>query len=267
MERGIYGAASGMMLETKRQEAIAQNLAGSSIPGFKRQFLITSSFSNELAGEMGGSSKSAGKSQTRYDFSQGTLQKTDRTLDFAFNTYLQNPSDPSLKNGELFFQVKDPNGNVLLTKNGVFRVNADKEIVTTEGYKLVGDGGSAITLGADDNISDLTVTSDGLLKINDKTTSPSTLKSLGTIQLALVKDPQSLTRYTANYFGDPNNIAGVSPAPTETFNMLNGYHEDSNSSPIHEINAMIQSMREFEFHSKIVKSVQDLYRAEQSRLT
>jgi len=268
MEGGLYRAANGMLLESRRQESIAQNLAGSSIPGFKRQYLVSNSFSDTLAGVTNSSTGNGATTtlgSTRYDFTPGVVKRTDRNLDFAFDSYLKQSDDPTLKDGEIFFQVQDAEGNTLLTKNGAFRVNADREIVTTEGYKIMGDGGP-IVLGADDKVEDLNITSDGQVRINDKTTTPSTLKTLGTMQLVVAKSPQSLTRYTANYFGDPNEVAGIVPATSELFNMSNGYLEDSNSSPMVEMNSMIESMRAYELHSKLIKSAEELFRQEQSKL-
>jgi len=268
MDTGLYRAASGMLLEGKRQEAIAQNLAGSSIPGFKRQYLVSSSFSDTLSGALSSNEKAGSMTSlgsTRYDFTPGVVKRTDRNLDFSFDSYLKQSDDPTLKDGEIFFQVQDADSNVFYTKNGAFRVNSDREIVTTEGYKVVGDGGP-IVLGADDKVEDLNITSDGQVRINDKTTSPSTLKTIGTMQLVVAKNPQSLTRYTANYFGDPNEAAGIVPATSELFNISNGYLEDSNTSPMVEMNSMIESMRSYELHSKLIKSAEDLFRQEQSKL-
>ncbi len=49
MDDGIFRSITAMQLESKRQEAIARNLAGASIPGFKRDFIVSESFKSEMA--------------------------------------------------------------------------------------------------------------------------------------------------------------------------------------------------------------------------
>ena len=270
MEDGLYLAASGMMLESRRQEASAQNLAASGLPGYKRDFLVSSSFKDMLDGQAGASKTGnllgSDGGKLHYDFSNGVLKKTDRRLDFAFDSYTRESKDPTVKDAQLFFQVQSPDGKTLLTKNGCFQVNSDRMLVTADGMKVMNESGSPITFGADDNLGNVFVSSDGQVKVEDTSTSPTVIKTLSNIQLALVKSPQSLTRFSANYFMDADGSADVTPATAETFNMKNGYYEDSNSSPIQEMNAMIQSVREYEFHSKVVKSIQDTYRQELSKL-
>lgn len=270
MDDGMYRAGSAMLLEMRRQETVAQNLAAGSLPGYKRDFIVSGSFKTAMDDE--GSSKTGKLMGTdggklRYDFSNGVLKKTDRRLDFAFDSYLRESQDPTMKKGQLFFQVQTEDGKTLLTKNGCFQVNSEKTLVTADGKKVLNESGSPIIFGSDDVLSQLYVSSDGQVKIQDTSTNPSTIKNLGFIQLVVAKNPQALTRLTANYFMDMDGAAAVTNAPQETFNMKNGYYEDSNSSPIQEMNAMIQSVREYEFHAKVLKSVQDIEKQELSKLT
>ena len=61
---------------------------------------------------------------TSKDFSQGPLRKTGDLLDLAIH-------------GQGFFEVEMPNGQRAYTRAGRFRQNADGEVVTEEGYRLI----------------------------------------------------------------------------------------------------------------------------------
>lgn len=268
MDDGLFRAASAMMLESRRQESIARNLAGGSINGFKRDFVVSESFKSMVEAEAGKSGTggllgpSPGKSYV--DFSSGTISRTDRRLDFAIEGYTQQSTDPEDK-GEIFFEVQSPDGKALYTRNGGFFLNSDNSLVTAEGYIVSSDGG-AITLGADDDIQNLCVTSDGEVRLQDTTTNPSTIKTLGTLRIVKALDPQSLTRLSACYFSDLGGKAGVTEADPSLFKVMNGYLEESNTSPADDMTQMIQSSREYEMNSKVIKMLEDRFRQEQSKL-
>lgn len=271
----LYRAGSGMLLEMKRQEIVARNIAGSSIPGYKREFLVSGSFKSQLdkarstsaSARLDSKLEGTDAGQTRYDFTSGVQKHTNRRLDFAFDSYLKQSDDAEAQKGQLFFQVKSEDGKTLLTKNGCFQVDNNMTLVTPDGMKVMSDSGEPIVFGADDNLNNLYVSSDGQVKIEDTNNSPTVINAKGFIQLAVAKNPQSLSRFSANYFYDSDGTAGVVNATADQFNMKNGYYEDSNSSPVREMNAMIQSVREYEFQSKVVKSVQDIFRQELAKLS
>ncbi len=270
MDDGFYFAATAMDLNIRRQETSAENLAAGTQPGFKRQFIVSSSFKNAMAGASGNGVDAllgSDAGQVRYDFTPGILKRTERRLDFAFDSYVKDSSDETLRGGQLFFKVQSADGQILLTRNGRFQINADRQLVTGDGMKLMNESEQPITFNSDDMMSNLCVSSDGQVKIEDRSTSPSTVNSYGFLQLALVRDPQRLTRLSGNYFIDADGSAGSMDAPAGTFNMRNGCYEDSNSSPLKEMNSMIQSVREYEMQAKIVKATTEIYKQETSKLS
>ncbi len=268
MDDGLFRAASAMMLESRRQESIARNLAGGSISGFKSDFVVSESFKSVVDSEAGksGTSGLLGPSQGKsyVDFSPGILSRTDRRLDFALEGYTQQAVDPEDK-GEIFFEVQGADGKPLYTRNGGFFLNSDNSLVTAEGYIVASDGG-AITLGADDDIQNLCVTSDGEVRLQDTTTNPATIKTLGTLRIMKALNPQSLSRLSACYFSDWEGKAGMTEADPSLFKVMNGYLEGSNSSPVENMTQMIQSSREYEMNSKIIKMLEERFRQEQTKL-
>jgi flagellar basal body rod protein FlgG len=132
--------------------------------------------------------------------------------------------------------------------------------------KLMNESEQPITFNSDDMMSNLCVSSDGQVKIEDRSTSPSTVNSYGFLQLALVRDPQRLTRLSGNYFIDADGSAGSMDAPAGTFKCARWLRR-LHSSPLKEMNSMIQSVREYEMQAKIVKATTEIYKQETSKLS
>lgn len=72
-------------------------------------------------------------SQITTDFEQGALERTENDLDFALE-------------GSGFFELETPSGT-RYTRNGSFKINSDMELVTTEGYKVMGIDGPIVLTG------------------------------------------------------------------------------------------------------------------------
>jgi len=144
----LYSGAAGMLIELSRTNIIANNLANISTPGFKKEVAVFRSYpepekfrlENEkaeipapirtLGFELG--KVAQGISGFTYtDFSNGPLNHTERELDLAIN-------------GTGLFAVLTKDG-VKFTRNGSFHKTPDGEIVTLEGYKLLGEAAFQLT--------------------------------------------------------------------------------------------------------------------------
>src|SRR3546814_11718890 len=67
------------------------------------------------------------------------------------------PLDVALS-GDGYFEVETPVGP-RYTRNGVFQLNADRQLVTSTGLPVLGEGGTPITMPP--NSADVTITRDG----------------------------------------------------------------------------------------------------------
>src|SRR3546814_13153720 len=74
-------------------------------------------------------------------------------------TSTENPLDVALS-GDGYFEVETPVGP-RYTRNGVFQLNADRQLVTSTGLPVLGEGGTPITLPP--NSADVTITRDGTI--------------------------------------------------------------------------------------------------------
>ena len=132
LTQAMYAATIGATNNQLRMDALANNLANISTPGFKQDRLV---FRVPVEAEKAGDShtgylqgpSSPMPSGARTDFSQGGLSKTDNALDLALN-------------GTGFFCIKTP-GGTHYTRNGSFSINADGVLATKGGLPVLGKGG------------------------------------------------------------------------------------------------------------------------------
>jgi flagellar basal body rod protein FlgG len=89
------------------------------------------------------------------------------------------------------------------------------------------------------------------------------MRSVGALRLGMVEDPDQLERLSANYFRAAPDLDVQAAADTR---VCNGYQEQANVSPVREMAAMIQSLREFESGHKMIQTLNELSRDENQKL-
>ena len=237
MNISLFQAASAMEGAQQRQNVIAENLAASGIPGFKRHnvgfhSVSADMFNKELQG--------AEKTQLRYmlpritghiDFQQGTLVRTGDPNSLAID-------------GPGFFSVDGPQG-AMYTRDGSFHVNALGQLVSKEGYPLRQAGGGAPITVATDTTTPISISPDGTVSQGGA--------PLG--QLEVTNFPEDslkqLKRLNAGYF----SANGVTPVPIDPQNtkVAQGFVEGANTTPMKEMGELMTSLRHFEANQRIMK--------------
>jgi flagellar basal-body rod protein FlgG len=130
MDRGIYIAASGMVAEMARQDALANDLANASTPGYKGDRIAQASFGDLLLADrssgrvVGPLGLGAAVRAQVTDLAPAPIRDTGEPLDVAIE-------------GDGFFAVQTPQG-VRLTRNGQFSESARGTLVTAEGHEVLG---------------------------------------------------------------------------------------------------------------------------------
>ena len=115
---GFFNAYQALDARMKLVDAVANNLANAQTTGFKRDF------SRILQTETGFEVSS------QVDLSPGELVNTGNELDAAID-------------GEGFFVLQTPDGP-RYTRSGSFSLNADGELMTKDGARVLDSGGSPI---------------------------------------------------------------------------------------------------------------------------
>lgn len=239
MNVGIYQAASALDANSRWQEVIADNLASGSVPGFKQRQLSLESIQAGLmpAGNARNLSQSfsipTGVIAT--NFAPGEMKYTGVNTDVAVD-------------GKGFFEVQLPNGSTGLTRDGEFQVNSLGQLVTKEGYRVlgVGPGGTPAPIDLDPhNTAPLSISATG--EVNQGA------EDRGQLQLTDVDKPQLLTQISGGYFIAQNRALKQS---TSTSTVRAGYLEGSNTSTVGEMANLMTAMRGFEANQHVIQ-IQD----------
>jgi len=253
MLRALWIAATGMEAQNLNVDVISNNLANVNTVGFKKsradfqdlmyQSLLapgTASTAQTVVPtgiELGQGVRPVAVQRM---FSQGDFQKTENPLDMAIE-------------GDGFFQILLPNGELAYTRCGAFKLDREGRIVTSDGYLLqpevaIPEDAINITIGADGTIS---VTQPG----------QSVASQVGQLQIVKFINPAGLKSIGRNLFmptdasGDP--IIGV-PGEEGFGTIAQGYVELSNVKVVEEMVNMIIAQRAYEVNAKAIQTADEM---------
>ncbi len=239
MNIGLYQSASALSALERWQDVVTQNITSSQTSGYRKR---TVNFSSQLSGEVESGSGPTGNDasgtqavfpvvNTGINFTSGETQPTQRDLDVAIQ-------------GEGFFEVQMPDGSKAYTRSGEFNVRSDRTLITTGGQEVMSDSGSPITLVP--GLPDITINSDGSVFQGET--------SLGKLSVQRFADPSKLTPVAGGYFLAG---AGVQPVPVEKPELMQGYLEGSNVTPLREMVDMVLISRAYEANQKIITATDE----------
>ncbi len=229
MRGGMSDAVRGCLKEEMRMDIISSNLANSSVVGFKKDRI---SFQERLAAATNGASGQAQQLpqiRIKADHEQGDSRQTGNSLDFAIH-------------GKGFFKVETPEG-IRYTRRGNFLLNRDGNLVTQEGYKVLGSGGPISITG-----SNVSVDGRGGIKVDGS--------EVGQIGLVDFLNYDSLAKTGNGLFRDYSQGGEAAP-PSQTV-VQQGYLELSNVSIVEEMVQMIHCLRAFESYQKAIQTLDGL---------
>lgn len=238
MNVGLYQSASALSALERWQDAVSQNITSSQTTGYRKR---TVNFSTQTAGELLanphariGSQSSVAlqfpKLASGINFVSGETQPTHRELDVAIQ-------------GQGFFEIQRPDGSRAYTRNGEFHVRADRTLVTSGGAEVLTDGGSPITL----------LPNGGPVGINQDGSIFQGTTSLGRLAVRKFADNAQLVPTAGGCFVP----APGAPAPesVDKPELLQGYLEASNVTPLREMVDLVLISRAYEANQKIITTV------------
>ena len=235
MNVSLYQAAAAMEGNLLRQQVIAENLAASSVPGFKKRDMAFSAVSADMFKDP---SQPVDKTQLQFMF-----PSFQHTVNFSQGSLLNTgvPTDLSI-DGPGFFAVEGPNGQTLYTRDGALRLNNEGQLITKDGFPVLGENGP-ITIPAGTDLSALTVSSTGEVFAG--------AEELGSLQLTNFDDPTKLLPFGAGYYdGGTANPQAIDPKETT---ISQGYTEVANTTPMVEMSQLLGTLRHFEANQRIMK--------------
>ena len=250
MIRSLNTARDAMQQEQMRIDALANNLANVNTAGF-RQVLTRVAENGTLGADAqttGGTAQTAGQARSRatgddpwtrdlqttmyhaVDMRRGTLRSTGRDTDVAL-----------MDRG--FFVVQDPAGE-RYTRDGSFRLDAERRLTTPDGRIVLGTGGPLTIAGDDFSIErDGTVIVDGA--------------PAGNLRVVDFDDPSRLEHLGGSLLAAPEDMP-AQPVPREEIIVAQGHLEGSNVDPVDTLVAMITAQRAFEMQSQVMTTEDEM---------
>jgi len=226
----IESLVQHMQFQWQRHEILANNLANTSTPGFKRDDLAivpdavaaATNSANVLALPAGGSL------MQWTDFSQGSVQGTGRALDAAIN-------------GSGFFVVETPAGP-RYTRAGAFNVGRDGVLVGPTGSPVLGRNGP-ITVTAGNKV---TIGEGGEVVVEGRL--------VDTLRVVDFPRPYRMLKEGGGLFFPID--ATVPPTPAQGYEVAGGALEASNVGTVQMMVSMIDVLRTYEAAQRAMQAVE-----------
>lgn len=255
MIRALWTSASGMIAQQTNLDVTTNNLANVNTAGFKRKRADFADLLYQINREPGAPVETGSMVPTGVQvglgtrvvgttrlMGQGNLQVTDRPLDVTIE-------------GEGFFQVLLPNGDIAYTRAGGWNMDGEGQIVNVDGLLL------EPALVIPDNATEIMISPEGLLSV--RIAGQQEAEEIGTIELARFVNPGGLRAIGKNLFlvspasGEP--IVGL-PGEEGLGELHQGILEMSNVQVVDEMVGLIIAQRAYEANSKGVQTADDLLR-------
>ncbi|EDP69227.1 flagellar hook-basal body complex protein [Carnobacterium sp. AT7] len=243
MIRSLTTLSNSINILQKKQENISANVANINTSGYKSQEIIQSTrasemMSNHLGGpllnqqqDIGGFTFGSQIDEIVQNFNQGGLKATASTTDVAIQ-------------GDGFFTVEAANGETSYTRNGNFNVNDAGELVTQEGYRVLGvtANGQAAPIQVDG--ADFTIDARG------------TIAGTGmSLMITNFDDTAGLTRVGDTLFTGQGGTVQTGGTVVQQ-----SYLETSNVETVDEITNLMQVSRAFEANQKALSAADETLR-------
>lgn len=241
MIRGLYTAASGMILNNQQSDIIDQNLENMNSPGYRQEGERVTSFPRLLVNRLtSADSETQAAEKVRlgvmgtgvyadrkyYNEELGKLRETGNTTDLALNS-----------GG--YFAVETLQGE-RYTRNGHFQLDPSGMLRTAGGNMVLGENGAIGPLPAH-----FEITQDGTIIDKDKQAVIDRLRIVDIPAADLQRDGLTSLYRTGN---EPNTVLG------QDVRIQQGFIEESNVDINAQMVKMIQVMRSYSANQKVIQT-------------
>ncbi len=249
----LHIARTGIDAQDTRMRVISNNLANVNTTGFKKDRAAFETLAYQVVTAPGAASTQETRYATGLNLgtgvrvqgtaridTQGSLQTTNNSLDLALD-------------GDGYFQVQLPGGQLGYTRAGNFSRSAEGLMVTSEGYQVmpgitVPEGTTQITIGADGTVS---ATVPGQTEATQ----------LGQVQVATFANAAGLQNTGDNYLIETgaSGAANLGIAGQDGRGQIRqGMLEGSNVNVVEELVDMIETQRAYEVNSKMISATDEM---------
>ncbi len=251
MNSALWVSKTGLTAQDTALRTISNNLANVGTVGFKKDRAVFEDLVYQINQQPGAQSSQDSNlpsgiqlgtgvrvASTQKQFSIGSLQNTERSLDLAIE-------------GRGFFQITLPDGSVGYTRTGSFSLNQDGVLVSSQGYTL------EPAINVPQGSTGLTISCDGIVSAVTNGTST----QIGNIQLADFVNPGGLEAMGGNLYRETvASGAALQAAPGQNGigEVAQGMLEASNVSVVEEMVNMVATQRAYEMNARVVSTADQM---------
>jgi flagellar basal-body rod protein FlgF len=229
MQNALLIGLSRQVALGRELDVVANNIANLNTTGFKADGAV---FEEYISPRARADNMSASDSRVSFvrdratwvDLSQGPLEHTGNPLDVAID-------------GKGFLAVQTPRGE-RYTRNGALQVNANGELVTSEGYQVLGESGPIVLQPKD---HDITISPDGTVSVREGSSAMSDSQR-GKLRMVSFDKAGQLQKDGGSTFAAPN---GVTVLADTSSRLVQGAVEKSNVRSVLEMTRMIEVTRSY----------------------
>lgn len=253
MNPALWIAKTGLEAQQSRLGIISNNLANVSTTGFKRDRAVFEDLLYQTVRQPG--AQSSQNTMLPSGLMQGTgvrMVATEKLHTQGDITQTGNSLDVAIQ-GRGYFQVLRPDGTLGYTRDGTFQLDAQGELVNSEGY-LIQPG---ITIPS--NAQSITIGVDGTVSVQVPGQAAPT--QVGTLQLADFTNPSGLQPVGENLFVETASSGAPqtgNPGLNGLGTVIQGSLESSNVNVVSEMVDMIEAQRAYEINSKAISTADQM---------
>jgi flagellar basal-body rod protein FlgF len=241
MAQGLYAVVAGSLAQERRVEVLANNLANVSTAGFKADVPLFEVIPSPAGSVVPGAfptrsldpSSRASFVQEAYvtptgvkaDLSPGEMRASGNPLDLAIN-------------GKGWFSIQTPWGT-RYTRNGSFTLDSQGQLVTHDGWPVIGNNGPMTIQG-----NNVRIDPHGVIMVDER--------EIDQLKIMEPSGNEALQKVEGSLFA-ANPGAGAMQVTTEP-DVKQGLVELSNVNPIKGMTALIDAMRAYESYQKALQT-------------
>ena len=253
MNPALWIGKTGVDAQNTRLAVISNNLANINTTGFKADRAIFQDLFYQNVRQPGAQANQVNTLPsglrlgtgvqlvaTQKLFTDGNYQNTGAPLDVAIN-------------GRGFFQVLLPDGTLAYTRDGIFQLDENGQLLTSGGYTL--EPGIQIP----DNSQGIFISRDGVVSV--KLPNDPTPNQVGNIQLADFINPSGLQPIGENLFLETQSSGAPiidDPANNGLGTLRQGMLETSNVNAVEELVNMIEAQRAYEMNTRAISTADQM---------
>ena len=253
MIRSLFTASTGMIAQQMNIDTIAHNLANVNTTGFKKSRVNFQDLLYETIKPAGTQTANGTTIPEGIQIGHGVRPSSIAKLHTQGGSIQTgNPFDLAIE-GEGFFQISLPDGTTGYSRDGAFKVNAEGQVLTADGYLLadnivIPDDAEVVSIGPDGTVS--------VIQPGNVTT------VVGNIELVRFPNPAGLDARLGRNLLLENDASGpptpATPGLEGLGTLTQGFLENSNVQVVEEILQMIIAQRAYEANSKVIQTADEM---------